>query len=356
MRVMMTGGDPEPRSRAAYRGCLLGGAVGDALGAPVEFAKLAEIRRRFGPRGVTGLEEAFGRRGAITDDTQLTLFTAEGLIRWDNQGAGRAVPVREVVHRAYLRWLGTQGELVDVPGKPGWLVGLRGLHARRAPGVTCLSALRGGKAGVATASLNDSKGCGGVMRVAPVGLARFQDPFAVGCETAALTHGHPTGQLAAGAMAQLVAALVDGAGLHDAVEGVLARLAREPGHEETRRALQTAADLARGGRPSARTVRSLGEGWVAEEALAIGVYCALVATSFEEGVLLAVNHDGDSDSTGSIAGNLLGLSFGEEEIPDRLLRELELRDVVATVADDLWAHFGGAGRPPRRDSDRYPPG
>jgi len=352
----MTGGDRQTRLRTAYRGCLLGGAVGDALGAPVEFMKLGEIRRRFGPAGVTGLEESIGRRGTITDDTQMTLFTAEGLIRWENQGEKREVPVSQAVHRAYLRWLGTQGELVDVPGRPGWLVGVRGLHARRAPGETCLSALRSGQAGARGSPLNDSKGCGAVMRVAPVGLACLEDPFAVGCELAALTHGHPTGQLAAGAMAQLVAELVEGAGLHDAVQRVLARLAVEPEHEETSRTLGMAVDLARHGRPSASAVSSLGRGWVAEEALAIGVFCALAATSFEEGVLLAVNHDGDSDSTGSIAGNLLGLAFGEESIPPRFLEELELLETVTAVAKDLWAHFGAAAPSPRRDLDRYPSG
>jgi ADP-ribosylglycohydrolase len=80
----------------------------------------------------------------------------------------------------------------------------------------------------------------------------------------------------------------------------------------------------------------MGGGWVGEEALAISLYCALVAgDDFTHGLLLAVNHSGDSDSTGSITGNILGLRLGRQAIPERWLAELELRDVIETVAIDL---------------------
>ncbi|HSM50597.1 MAG TPA: ADP-ribosylglycohydrolase family protein, partial [Thermoanaerobaculia bacterium] len=159
------------------RGCLLGGALGDALGAPIEFLSLGEIRERFGSGGLRHLERAYGRVGAITDDTQMTLFTAEGLIRaWvrgDIRGIGHPP---SVVHHAYLRWLHTQGvpwKEVFRPVKEeepdGWLVREKWLHARRAPGRTCMSALRQAD-GLGAPARNDSKGCGGVMRVAPVGL------------------------------------------------------------------------------------------------------------------------------------------------------------------------------------------
>lgn len=64
--------------RDRYQGCLLGGAVGDALGAPLEFMRRSEILQAFGPKGITDLVPAYGKLGAITDDTQMTLFTAEG--------------------------------------------------------------------------------------------------------------------------------------------------------------------------------------------------------------------------------------------------------------------------------------
>lgn len=334
----------------SFRGCLLGGAVGDALGAAIEFDPLPSIRDQFGPAGLTDFAPAYGRLGAITDDTQMTLFTAEGLLR--SASSGRDLVT--ITHRAYLRWLSTQGGRVAfAESAPGWLVKHPELSSRRAPGRTCLSALQSGRRGARADPLNDSKGCGGVMRMAPVGLAALADPFRVGADLAALTHGHPSGFLPAGFVAQLVADLVAGAHLRDAAERGLERLASEKGHEETRDAVRSALEAADEGDPSPGIVQSLGGGWVGEEALGIGLYCALVARDFEHGVLLAVNHSGDSDSTGAVAGNLLGLIRGEEDIPARWLERLELREAIAAVAEDLWSAFGPDRRPP--DPARYPP-
>ncbi len=329
------------RDREHYRGCLLGGAVGDALGAPVEFMSLAEIRRQFGATGIGDYVAAYGKVGAITDDTQMTLFTAEGVLRAKSmqvRGAHHASTFT-ILHGAYRRWLRTQGTRVSaVPGDetPGWLAGVPELHARRAPGNTCLAALRSGKVGTIEEPINNSKGCGGVMRAAPAGLIGDVDPFVLGCETAAVTHGHPSGYLAAGCLALMIERIIVGQSLADAVATACDRVAGERGHDEVSTALANAVRLAQGGTPSAELEESLGGGWVAEEALAIAVYCALASPhNFEQGVRLAVNHGGDSDSTGAIAGNLLGAALGVSAIPQRWLEPLELRSVIETLADDL---------------------
>ena len=117
---------------------------------------LAEIRRRIGPAGVKDYVPAYGRVGAFTDDTQMTLFTAEGIMRaWVRSSLRGVCGVSGVLHHAYLRWLLTQGERppseVEI-GTDGWLVGVPALHSRRAPGNTCLSALRASApSGAATA-------------------------------------------------------------------------------------------------------------------------------------------------------------------------------------------------------------
>jgi len=327
--------------RSRVRGCLLGGAIGDALGASIEFMELAEIRSQFGPSGVTGYEMAYGRQGAITDDTQMTLFTVEGMIRSIVRGTLKGIcHPPAVVWHAYRRWLVTQGELADTEDESltsGWLVGERALHACRAPGNTCISALTTGRQGTREKRLNDSKGCGGVMRIAPVGLCPLVDPFEVGCEVAALTHGHVTGYVSSGAMAFLVRRLVDGLELRPACEELLNLLREHNGHEETLAALRAALNLAdRGaGAPSAERMETLGQGWVAEEALAMGVYAALAADDVRGALLLAVNHSGDSDSTGAIAGSLLGTMHGVEALPGDLLGDVELRGLIVTLADDL---------------------
>jgi len=342
----------DPTSR--FRGCLLGGAVGDALGAPVEFLSLAEIRERFGAAGISEFAPAYGLVGGITDDTQLTLFTAEGLLRATSRWEGRGIcHVPSVVRLAYVRWLLTQG-LAPHPSPAlkidGWLSGIQALHARRAPGTTCVTALEGERFGTVEDPLNDSKGCGGVMRMAPVGLVA-NDPFRLGCDLAAITHGHASGFLAAGCFARLIFGLVHGASLPDALEAARNELASHRDHAEVERALASAVAAAASGPPNPEAVERLGAGWVAEEALAIAVYCALVHhDDFSAGVRLAVNHGGDSDSTGAIAGNILGTLLGVEAIPARWLEALELREEITAVADDLQAGY--------RDTDewhqRYP--
>jgi ADP-ribosylglycohydrolase len=336
-------------------GCLLAGAAGDALGAPVEFHSLRGIHQRYGPGGIRDLDRAYGRVGAITDDTQMTLFTAEGLLRARTRREETGeTDVRPVVWRAYLRWLVTQGE--DVPshlhGEDGWLLGVEALHSVRAPGNTCLSALASGVMATRERRINDSKGCGGVMRAAPAGLVNADDPFALGCDIAALTHSHPAGFLSAGYLAELIHWIVGGEGLEASVAGALDRLEREREHEGTARAVRRAVDLARVGEPSAETVERLGGGWVGEEALAIAVYCALIhPADLESAVILAANHSGDTDSTAAIAGNIMGAWLGPTAIPGRWLADLELRDAIEELAADLVMGYD----PSPEWRRRYPP-
>ncbi|MBM3684198.1 MAG: ADP-ribosylglycohydrolase family protein [Actinobacteria bacterium] len=346
-----------PTLRERIRGCLLAGAIGDALGAPVEFASLAEIVDRFGPAGLTGYAPAYGRDGgAITDDTQMTLFTAEGLLR--ARAAGVDAETDAFVQRAYWRWLATQGHEPPAAAgdvRDGWLFDLDDLHRRRGPGTTCLTALVSGQVGAVGRPVNCSKGCGGIMRAAPAGIvATGVAAFDLGVRTAALTHGHPSGYLAAGVHALLVAELLAGAGLDAALDVAVAQLRDQDGHDETLAAIDAARRLAAEGPPTALRLATLGEGWVAEETLAIAVYAALSHPGPHEvvaGLLLAVNHDGDTDSTGSVTGNLLGALHGVPALPRNLLDDLELATVLTTVADDLHAVFHGTAPVP----DRYPP-
>jgi len=344
---------PVEAIQAAYRGCLLGGAVGDALGAPVEFLNESAIASRFGENGIQEFVPAFGRLGAITDDTQMTLFTAEGILRAHVRRETRGIchPPTVMVH-AYLRWLHTQGRThpLHTDCNDGWLIGHRELFSPRAPGVTCINALVALR-DVMAPTINDSKGCGGVMRVAPVGMffatltrklpgaesAITQHAFDFACAAAAITHGHPTGQLSAGVFAVVVMGLLKGDPLETAIDAAVSLLVAQPKHGETLAAIQAALKLAREIPRSASALRQLGEGWVAEEALAISLYCALTAADFRDGVTRAVNHSGDSDSTGSMAGQLLGAIHGDAAIPETWLQPLELRSLIQTIADDLAA-------------------
>ncbi len=339
-----------------FTGCLLGGAVGDALGWPVEFLSMAEIRRKFGPDGIQDFVETAGGVGAITDDTQMTLFTAEGLLReYQRTRETGAVPDYPTsLYRAYLRWLHTQGETSrDLNFRDcldGELLKVEGLHHRKAPGNTCLSALIAGKMGTVAQPVNTSKGCGGVMRVAPVGLfcralpdagddrKRGEMAFELGCAAAAITHGHPLGYLPAGFLAALIYHLVSGRNLEEAISESMLILVERPEYEKS----CLAAMIARAVRscleekPCPETIERIGGGWVGDEALAISLYCAIAAKGdFGRGVRLAVNHSGDSDSTGAIVGNILGVVLGKGAISGEWLGNLEMLKVIEGISFEM---------------------
>ena len=351
-------------------GTLLGGAVGDALGAPVEFMSRDRILDTYPPAGVCDYVDEDGL-GRITDDTQMALFTAEGVLRSGIRplapDAPLSPPMRERLFRSmadsYRRWFLTQNRIgIDERFsaellQSGWLISHRELFAERAPGMTCLSAIGNPRFGDRSAyPLNDSKGCGSVMRTAPIGLLLPPEiAFEVGCDASELTHCHRTGILAGGAMAMLIAELLTERSLSEAVDAVLNRLANESDAEETTEALKNAVALARSPEEPATAIEKLGGGWIAEEALGIAVYCALkFCDDFCGGVLAAVNITGDSDSTGAITGNILGAALGVGAISPEWLDALVERRIVAEMADDIAAFVDKDVEPTEAFRKRYP--
>ena len=271
----------------------------------------------------------------------MTLCTAEGLLR--RLGRGGRVGQSEMldaVRDATLAWyaLQTGGGLPDDMRQGlGRYAGL--LAKPRAPGTTCTSACRVGATGTPEDPINNSKGCGGVMRVAPVGLINEMTPtraFDLAARCAAQTHGHPSGYLSAGVLAALVSGFRYGPDLDAAVASALGLAHLWPGYDETVAAVRHAETLAASGRSDHHdAVVELGEGWVAEEALAIGLYSALVASDFRDAVRIASNHGGDSDSTASIAGQIHGAWKGLEGIPNAWIRRLDELDPLLDVAGRL---------------------
>lgn len=335
-----------------FRGCLVGGAAGDALGYAVEFIKERKIFSRYGKSGITEYDLRDGA-AEISDDTQMTLFTATGLLARDARGtAGDGADQYEGwIWKSYRDWMRTQREKYPLAGekRSSWLANVPGMFQWRAPGNTCLSALGSGEAGSVEKPLNQSKGCGSVMRVAPVGLY-FNDTgkdvreiARLGAEAAALTHGHILGWMPAAALTQIVHEVSqDDVSIPEAVAHAL-DTAEEMWPETKERAyftdlIRKAADLASGDTEDLRAIHRLGEGWVGEEALAIAVFCAVrYADDFDRALIAAVNHNGDSDSTGAVAGNILGAKLGLSGIPEKYTENLELKDIILEVAGDLYS-------------------
>lgn len=375
---------PAPDHGSRIHGCLLGGALGDSLGYAVEFDDISAIRARFGPAGLQDFA-ALDAGSPFSDDTQMTLYTADGLLEaleWANDGV--ASDINACLWLAYLRWLATQGVAVPASAPvqpPRWIDAQAVLKNRRSPGKACLSGLATGEMGTVMRPVNpDSKGCGTVMRSAPFGLIPHLEPetvYKLSADAASLTHGHPAARQSAGVFSLVIHALSSGHGLREAAESALGHLrggilrkGEDPDPDVEARlqaALRLAGDLPGGGQVLSPEdlVSELGEGWVAEEALAVALYAVLATvpepaaesdreaatadtgtaeadaqSHFRAAIAVAVNHSGDSDSTASITGNILGAYYGERCLPADWLAALEAPEVIRGMASRLAAVTG----------------
>ena len=340
------------RSLDKFRGCLIGGAAGDALGYAVEFIDYNEIVKIYGVQGITeyDLKDDVAE---ISDDTQMSLFTATGLLFGTARGKMRGImgSYPSYINGSYLDWLDTQREMYPLKKEfqYSWLVNIPEMFSCRAPGNTCMSALAKGGNGTIEEPINNSKGCGGIMRVAPIGIYfndrryRVQEIDMIGAETAALTHGHELGYIPAAALVHIIHRITesDDMSIQDAVlEAVEMMHILFPDAKyitEFTTLIKKAIELAEQNISDIDAITQLVEGWVAEETLAIAVYCALkYSEDFDKGIIASVNHSGDSDSTGAVTGNILGAYLGYNKVPDKYINSLELKEVILKIADDLY--------------------
>ncbi|WP_119731054.1 ADP-ribosylglycohydrolase family protein [Thermomonospora amylolytica] len=330
-----------PIARAAS-GCLFGLAYGDALGAPTEFMSMEQIRRHYGDMGPDDLP---GTPARVTDDTQMTIAVAEGLL-----SALEHPPF--IPDLVLPRW---RRHFIDWFHDP---------ENTRAPGNTCLRACRSLDDGVpwVKATVHGSKGCGANMRVAPVGLVPgLTDEQRAGAAQlqAALTHGHPTGLAASELTAFAVWWLREGMDPAD-LPGALRERCHEQrtvyhsrwlqdlwqqpavpdpqtfisrGWDECLAVLDRLdAALARADR-DADPCEITGAGWVAEEAMATGLLCFLL---FPGDPVAAIRRgaasSGDSDSIACLAGAFAGAHLGMDAWPAEWAGRIEYAGDLARFA------------------------
>lgn len=350
------------------RGSMVGGAVGDALGYPVEFICSYEgIQKRYGENGITRLDttqwwlpdEEKSGKAWISDDTQMTLFTACGLLNAKAQGKAPKYAICE----AYLEWYYTQVGRKSCRHKDCWIGDVPELNNRRAPGNTCMTALQDILRG--KDPYNNSKGCGGIMRTAPVALygavwrdtpegeplegriSNIKDVDMLAADAAEITHQHPLGWLSSALEAHVIYRIMQKdcpavddfkAYLSEGYDMLLSLYPNEgAGITQLRALTDKALGLVGSSASDVDNIEAIGEGWVAEETLAIAVYCAVkYFDNFEKAIIASVNHRGDSDSTGAVTGNILGAVVGYDAISEFFKIDLELHDVILYVADDIW--------------------
>lgn len=341
-------------------GSMIGGAIGDALGYPVEFMRYNQILSKYGRPGIMRYELNNNGVAEISDDTQMSLFTANGVLfcftRYATHSVLGASPA-DYVRDSYIEWLQTQtGEIDYTKWHYNWIREVKGLHTKRAPGSTCLTAIQ--ELTNHKEVVNNSKGCGGIMRVAPLALFAANPTYQTDSPSyivdyakeagkiAALTHKHPLGYIPAAFLSALIQQLMP----YSYVTPFLLRRCIEncitiileiyPEHqlhiEYIKQLVDKAINLSNSNSNDVEAISQLGEGWVAEETLAIALYCVLkYHDDFEKAIIASVNHSGDSDSTGAVTGNLLGALLGYDAIPDYYKENLELRWLIEEIATDL---------------------
>ncbi|MBI4424176.1 MAG: ADP-ribosylglycohydrolase family protein [Elusimicrobia bacterium] len=300
------------------RGMILGLAVGDALGMPVEFLSRGQIEERFGPDGISGF---VGGRGMFTDDTQLSMAVAEALIE---AGERPLDDLMTVVVRLFVEWVNSPDNC-------------------RAPGIATTLAVRGLEAGKPwrEAGSPRSKGCGSVMRTAPIAYYYEGRPGRLREAAEAIgrcTHAHPSAVAATLAVTEAAACALAAippaewpARLRGAVGGL---------HADVDRVLEELPAAAAVVAPQEAFLRVAGAhgGSTADEVF--GVACLAVLRhpgDFRAALRFAVNHSGDSDSIGCVAGALHGALLGVEGIPEEWRAGIERRTDLEDLADRFEA-------------------
>lgn len=296
------------------RGVIYGLAIGDALGWPLEFMPLSAIKGRYGPAGLRDLPDP----PLYTDDTQMTIAIAEALAE---RGDADLDTLMEAVVANFIAWKNSP-------------------ENNRAPGITCMRAVKALEAGVPwyESGIPYSKGCGSAMRVAPVGYFYQHDPTrlrAVATATGSVTHTHRTAEAACLAAATLVKAALDGVHPNYYLE-ILEDTAAHISDEFDAILHRTAHTLEFASEEDA--MRTIGEGWTGDEAIGLALYCVIrYPDDYVGAVCRAANSDGDSDSVACITGAILGARLGVQAIPADWVARIEKSDYLADLADRLAA-------------------
>jgi ADP-ribosylglycohydrolase len=307
----------EKKREDRYAGCMVGLAVGDALGYPTEFMKLDQIYRKYGPEGIKDFDKV-GRHkpGTYTDDTQMTLAVARALL---SAGKEDDLGLFKRMAEEFVKW--SQSPDND-----------------RAPGNTCMAACRRLAEGVPplVAGIPESKGCGSVMRVAPVGLYYHGDTeklLEVAVNQSRLTHRHPAALAASAAGALAVSLALARVDPTEWIRYIGAYVAGKS-DEMDRKLMQLEEVLLLS---PEEALPMLGEGWVAEEALTCALYCFMKSPAdYRRTVLTGANTNGDSDSIASIAGGLSGAYNGVGAIPEAWKAGVEDAEVLQSTGVALY--------------------
>ncbi len=337
--------------KSGYRGCLLGMAVGDAMGYTVDKRNLTEIRRDYGPNGLLGYDLANGCAD-VTSYTQIAAFTCNGLLigMTRSRRLGKKAPLIKYIELSLREWAAFQRPYGRPRQSFSWLLRKSDLCRRNCMDTRMLDTLSRPETGSREAPVNSFSDPGGLTAALGVALllggkAPEEKVDHLGGDAVALTFGNPEAILAGEALTHIVSGLMkDPATPIKPLVMETSEIIRERyGHRysqafEVATCLRNALTL--GESPGVRSVDAMENLSCrsAAQVLSGAIYAALACGGdFDRAMIIAVNHSGRSAAVGAITGAILGLRLGAEALPDFYLESLEPAATLIELAEDLHA-------------------
>ena len=336
--------------RTSYRGCLLGMAVGDAMGYTVDSRSWQEIREDYGPNGLLGYDLANGYAD-VTSYTQLAAFTCNGLLLGMTRGqmTGKMAPFVKYIELSLREWAASQRPW----GRPGrtycWLLKHNELCRRHCMDTWMLDTLSKEKLGTPEEPRNSQSGPGSITNAIGVGLFSGQRRLSqqeldrLGAEAVALVHGSPAAFLTGALLTHIITLCLHrpDAPLRMTINNSLAAIREQFGHEysqayELVNMIRHAMNFAEN--PNLKSVEVMERMHCesAPQVLAGAIYaCLVTGEDFDRAMIVAVNHSGRSAAVGAIVGAILGARMGEHTLPEFYMECLEPADLLRELADDL---------------------
>lgn len=340
-----------------YQGCMLGLAVGDAMGAGVDSKTLEEIRNDYGPDGLLGYDLANGF-AEVSSYTQVAAFAVNGLLVGMARGQLRG-PFMPHIAMAMREWARSQYFPRETERRSCWLCHEPHMRRRRAMDARTLDALTRDVTGTPEKPANSSAGPGTLPAAVAVGLLftpermQVQDVGRLGAEAVALTHGDPMAFLSGAVLAYTIAGIVQdresGLLTHftNAADAVAVQFSSFPEAAALQRKLKKAMHMARTGVQQPDEVLQGLKCVDACDVLAGAMYTCLVSEEdFDRAMVIAINHSGKSAAVGAITGAILGARMGVEALPEFYLDCLDAGTVVWELTGDFYSC--GPGKVTRR--------
>ena len=346
----LKGGRRMISKRSAFRGCLLGLAVGDAMGYTVDTKTWSQIQEDYGPHGLLGYDLVNGY-AEVTSHTQLAAFTANGLLLGLTRGIvfGRMAPFVKYAGLAQREWAIGQRRYDQPTRNHCWVFKVPEMRRRHCTDTRMVEILNRNMLGSLEEPSTKHDTPASIAAAVAAGL--FGDPKRMdqeeidrlGAECVALTHGHPLAFLPGAVVAHLVNRCLrdQETTLEELVEEALAALDDQFGREyrhvqEIIHLVHQAVAMAKDrGISTVQAMEKL-KCDTGADVVAGAIYAALLwEQDFDNAMIAAANHSGRSAAVSCLTGAILGARMGEEALPDFYMDGLEIAPALRDLADDL---------------------